>query len=47
MLMNEPEIWFKRVDYDRFGLLHYIDLGGIRLPVSQRPSVWSNFGLPT
>jgi len=29
------------VDYDRFDLLHYIDLGGICLPVSQRPLVWS------
>ncbi len=38
MLMNELKTWFKRVDYNRFGLLHYIDIGDICLPVSQRPS---------
>jgi len=40
--MNEPKTYFKKVDYELSGLLHYIDIGDIGLPDIQRPFVWPN-----
>ena len=40
--MSELKTFFKRVDYDLAGLLHYLDIGDIGLPDIQRPFVWSN-----
>jgi len=40
--MSELRTYFKRVDYDLAGLLHYLDIGDIGLPDIQRPFIWSN-----
>jgi hypothetical protein len=39
---DNQNICFKKVDYDLFGLLQYIDYGDIGLPDIQRPFIWSN-----